>query len=135
MAQVARWHGALVAHTEGRYFLIGNTEGPADFAEGGFEAPAEPVDARKRPYIELKAVAPVPLEPTVVRVDLEGMALVTLLVERLLVDPTGSVSDRLWNMLIGETGRAPDVPGELEANWFVQQPKRVWDVVRDKLLR
>jgi hypothetical protein len=133
MAQIARLAGAVLAHTDGRYYLIGNTEAPCDFAEAGFETPGDPIDAGKRPYIELKAVAPVPLEPTVISVDLEGSKLVQLLVERLLVG-NGAVSDALWSLIVGESEDTPDVPGELEAAWFVQMPKRVWDAVRSGVL-
>jgi hypothetical protein len=129
MAQIARLAGALLAHSQGKYYLVGSTKGPCNFADSGFDAPREPMDAMKRPIIELKAIAPVPLEPTVLSVGLEGSALLQLLVERLLVESDASVSDRLWNLIIGES----DAPGELEAEWFVQMPKRVWDAVRDSV--
>jgi hypothetical protein len=133
MAQIARLAGALLAHTDGRYYLIGDTTADCDFADVGFQAPSAPIDARKRLYIELKAVAPVPLEPTVISVSVEGSALVQLLVERML-DAGGAVSDELWSLIVGESEDTPDVPGELEAEWFVQMPKRVWDVVREGVL-
>jgi hypothetical protein len=123
MAQIARLAGALLAHSQGRYYLIGNT------------ARSQAIDAIERPYIELKAVSPVPLEPTVISVNLEGSALLQLLAERMLIARDGSVSDRLWSLIIGESEQTPDVPGELEADWFVHMPKRVWDAVRDAVLR
>ena len=134
MAQIARLAGALLAHTDGRYYLIGNTRKPCDFAQAGFQVPSEPLGSSKRPSIELKAIAPVPLEPTVISVNLEGSALMQLLVERML-EADGAVSDELWALIIGESEDTPDVPGELEAEWFVQMPKRVWDAVRDSVLR
>jgi hypothetical protein len=134
MAQIARLAGALLAHSQGKYYLIGDTNRPCDFADSGFEAPSGR-DAMKHPIIELKAVAPVPLEPTVLSVSLEGSALLQLLVERMLVERDASVSEPLWSLITGESDETPDMPGELEAEWFVQMPKRVWDAVREGVLR
>jgi hypothetical protein len=52
MARVGRLAGAILAETEGRYFLIGNTKEPCDFRSEGFEQPAA-IDALKQAYIRL----------------------------------------------------------------------------------
>ena len=49
MARVGRLAGALLAETEGRYFLVGNTKEPCDFRALGVEPPPE-IDALKRPF-------------------------------------------------------------------------------------
>jgi hypothetical protein len=127
--------GALIAHTGSHYYLIGNLKRPCDFAAHGFEPPAQEVDAQKRPYIELVRTRAVVMDTPNIVVPLEGEALAKLLAERLLIDRNGSVSDRLWRLVIGESDENPKVPGTQDAHWFVEAPARVWDIVRESVLR
>ncbi len=133
MARVARLAGALLAETEGAYYLIGNTKRPCDFSVHGFAAPVA-IDALKAPYIVLTVRGEVALERPWLRVALEGEALPNLLVERFLIARNGSVSDRLWRLVIGSEDD-DEVPDEIDAHWLADVPKRVWEVVRDTVLR
>ena len=135
MAQVARMDGALLAHTGHHYYLVGNLKRPCDFAAHGFEPPAQEIDAVARPYIELIRRRAAPLETPNIVVPLEGEALAKLLAERLLIDRNGSVSDRLWRLVIGESDETPNVPETQDAHWFTETPARVWNIVRDSVLR
>ena len=41
MSLVTRLSGAILAESNGEYFLIGNTKSPCDWAAAGFEPPGE----------------------------------------------------------------------------------------------
>ena len=41
MARVGRLSGAILAESEGAYFLVGDLKEPCDFSARGFEAPVE----------------------------------------------------------------------------------------------
>ncbi|MGH8582397.1 MAG: precorrin-3B C(17)-methyltransferase, partial [Gammaproteobacteria bacterium] len=55
---------------------------------------------------------------------------------RFLIERNGSVSDRLWRLVTGvdEEDEAPEAE-ELDAQWLVQVPDRIWEIVRDSVLR
>ncbi|HTU60710.1 MAG TPA: precorrin-3B C(17)-methyltransferase [Polyangiales bacterium] len=128
--------GALLAHTGSHYFLIGKLERPCDFRAHGFEEPAQEVDARSRPYIELKRLhAAVKLDTPNIVVPLEGEALAKLLAARLLNERTGAVSDPLWRLAIGASDESSRVPATQDAHWFTETPDRIWSIVRDSVLR
>lgn len=136
MAQVARMDGALLVHTGSHYYLVGNLKRPCDFRAHGFETPSQEIDAVARPYIELVRLhAAVKLETPNIVVPLEGEALPRLLAGRLLIDRNGSVSDRLWRLVIGETDESPHVPATQDVHWFTETPDRIWNIVRESVLR
>ena len=134
MARVARLAGAMLAETKGLYYLVGNTKRPCDFAANGFLKP-EVIDALKQPYIELAAVAEVAFDGPWLTLDVEGEPLAKLLADRFLIARNGSVSDRLWRLVLGQEDEDDDVPEAVDARWLGEMPKRVWDVVRDTVLR
>jgi hypothetical protein len=115
MTRVGRWCGAVVVETAGAQVLVGNPKEPCAVGE---LAP---------PWI-LPLAAPVALSGCVLLLD--GENLPALLAERLVIARNGSVSERLWRLV---TNRQPD--GELPAQWLVDVPAQVWDVVRDSILR
>ncbi len=139
MSRVGRLAGALLAETEGRYFLVGNLKRPCDFAAAGFEAPAVAVDAQARPYLELRRAGRFAVDSVWLVLPLEGEALARELAERMVITRTGSVSDRLWRLILGEdeedAAPASPQPGEVPAAWVVEMPGRVWAIVRDTVLR
>lgn len=135
MSRIARLSGALLAHTEGRYYLIGNLKRPCDFAAQGFEPPGAEIDALRTPYVALTARSQVRLAEPVLQLPLEGEALPQLLAERLLIERNGSVSDRLWRLVLGDSDETPVEAGVIEAGWFSELPARVWSCVRESVLR
>jgi hypothetical protein len=136
VSRVGRLAGALLAETEGQHFLVGNLKRPCDFPAAGFEPPAVPVDALARPYVALHRSGPLQAPGTWLTLALEGEALPRLLAERLLIARTGSVSDRLWRLIIGQD---PDDDGEppavVDASWLATVPAPIWAIVRDTVLR
>ena len=135
MARVGRLAGALLAETEGRYFLVGNTKEPCDFRALGVEPPAE-IDAQKRPFLPLLAGASIPLGATSLAIELEGEALAERLAACFVIRRTGSVSERLWRLVTG-TDEGDDEPptGVIDARWLGEMPIAVWRVVQDTVLR
>src|SRR4051812_48955972 len=117
MARVGRIAGAILAETDGRYFLVGNTKKPCDWAAAGFVAPAE-IDALERPYQPLDARGPVDVGPHLT-LDLEGEELARRLSECFVIRRTGSVSERLWRLVVGgdDDDDAP-AAATVDARWL-----------------
>ncbi len=135
MARAGRLAGAILAETGGKFFLIGNTKEPCDFEAAGFEPPGE-IDALKQPYIRLSARRSIEISPPCITLDLEGEALAAVLAERLLIERNGSVSDRLWRLLMDPSGQE-DFPEDQVAyvRWLGEIPSPIWGIVRDAVLR
>lgn len=133
MSRVGRLSGALLAESEGQYFLVGNTKEPCDFAAAGFESPVE-VDALKHPHLRLSVAGAVDMKPPWLILPLEGEALARLLAERCLIERTGSVSERLWRLVTSPEG-AEHVTQSVDARWFAEVPTPVWRLVRETVLR
>lgn len=135
MARVGRLAGALLAETEGAYYLIGNTKVPCDFRAAGFEPPGE-IDALKTPYIRLTPLREVTLAPPVLLLDVEGEELARRLARRFLIERNGSVSDRLWRLVWSpEDPLEEPGPEERDARWLGEIPDPIWQLVRDTVLR
>jgi hypothetical protein len=135
MARVGRLAGAIVAETEGRYFLVGNTKEPCDFRALGVAPPAE-IDALKRPFLPLDTDRSIPLGPTCLTLELEGEALADRLATCFVIRRTGSVSERLWRLASGAL-EEEDEPssGVIDARWLGEMPLSVWRIVQDTVLR
>jgi hypothetical protein len=138
MARVGRLAGALLAETDGAYFLVGNPKVPCDWRASGFEPPGE-LDARVRPVVRLVRgsdhALPALGTPQLV-VEVEGEALATLLAETFVIQRTGSVSERLWRLVIGESDEHDEpVPDVIHARWLGELPPAIWQIVRDSVLR
>ncbi len=135
MARVGRLAGAILAETGGAFYLVGNPKVPCDFPASGFEPPPE-IDALVRPFIRLSPVRAIELASPVLALEVEGEALPRLLADALVIERTGSVSERLWRLVIGQTedddGPSPDV---VPARWLGEVPPAIWNVVRDTVLR
>ena len=134
MATICRLAGALVAETGGRYFLVGNTKEPCDWRAAGFAAPAQ-IDAVARPYVALVNEGPVRVPGTRVRVEIEGEDVARLLAERLLIERNGSVSERLWRLVVDRGGEPSAEGAVVDARWLGEMPAPVWGIVRDTVLR
>jgi hypothetical protein len=150
MARVGRLAGAILAETGGDHFLIGNPKQPCDWRAAGFEPPGE-LDARVRPVVRLtRCGTPVLAAPVLVlelelELEIEGEPLARLLADRLVIARTGSVSERLWRLVIGRSDEldevhapgAPDAPAPatVPARWLGELPAAIWQIVRDTVLR
>ena len=135
MARVARLAGALLVQTEAAYFLVGQIKEPCDFAAAGFEPPPN-IDALARPYIRLSVVGPVRVTTAWLVLELEGEEVARLIAERFLIERNGSVSERLWRLVIDRDGNGV-VPaaGDIDARWLAGIPAHIWQIVRETVLR
>ncbi len=135
IAHIGRIAGAILLECEGSYLLIGNTKVPCDWPQQDFVAPAE-IDALKNPVQPLERCSsqPAPLGPNYLTITLspnqtkEDAA--NIIASRFLITRNGSISDRLWNLILGE-----DPAPETEATWLLTMPDRLWQIVRETVLR
>src|SRR5689334_10211344 len=135
MAEVGRLAGAMLARSGNAYYLVGNTKEPCDWAAAGFEPPAE-IDALARPFIRLSAIRAVTIATPKLVLALEGEALAQRIAAALVIERTGSVSERLWRLVIGENDEQECPPDAvIAADWLAQMPSAVWVIVRDTVLR
>jgi hypothetical protein len=136
MGRAYRLAGAIVAETGAEHYLVGNRKQPCDFGAHGFERPVE-VDAMKRPFVRLAHAGEVRLAGTFLVLDLEGEELALTLAERFVIERTGSVSERLWRMVVGfgDPDADPPAGATIDARWLGAMPPGIWKVVRDAVLR
>jgi hypothetical protein len=128
--------GAIVAASNGEYFLVGNTKEPCDFAAHGFGALVE-WDATKRPVVPLASAGAPTLGGAFLELDLEGEPLARALADRFLIERNGSVSERLWRLVLagGDPEAEPPADGPVDARWLGAMPGAVWQRVRESVLR
>jgi hypothetical protein len=132
MARVGRLAGAVLAETEGRYYLVGDLKEPCDFTQAGFEPPTE-LAAGAAAYRALTALRPITLTPPLLSMSLEGEALARRLTDFLVIKRNGSVSERLWRLVMQpevNEGRA-----EIDARWLGEMPPAIWQIVQDRVLK
>ena len=135
MGLVGRLAGAILAETEGQFFMVGNPKEPCDFAAAGFESPGA-IDALERPFIRLSPCRSVQVSEPYLTVDVEGEALARLLVDRFIIQRNGSVSDRLWRLVTNCAGENRGVlDGRIEARWLAEIPPEIWHIVRETVLK
>lgn len=135
MALVGRLAGAILAETEGQFFLVGNPKVPCDFTAVGFDPPGV-INAMERPFVRLSPRRPVHMPHPYVTVDVEGEALARLLVDRFVIHRNGSISDRLWRLVTDPTQDQRAVPdGRIDARWLGEIPTEIWHIVRETVLK
>ena len=136
MARVGRLAGAVLAESDGEYFLVGSTKVPCDWAAAGFERPVE-IDPAKRPFVRLSRIGAVALESPHLVVALEGEELARTLAQRFVIERNGSVSDRLWRLVLqrGAVDAEQEPEGAIDARWLAEIPAPIWQIVRDTVLR
>jgi hypothetical protein len=144
MARVGRLAGALLAETlladnQAGYYLVGNTKQPCDWNAAGFEPPT--VDPSAAPFVKLVALRPIELSTPHLVMNVEGEDLARALAQRFLVERNGSVSERLWRLIVHRGVPDDDVPDDavppkvVDANWLGEIPAPLWKIVRDTVLR
>ena len=129
-ARVGRLAGAILLESGGGFFLIGNPKEPCDWAKAGFVAPGE-IDGIARPFIPAsqrpeQSRSP---QPCPAHSKNAGSGLVELIANRLVIARNGSVSDRLWRLILKDSG------AEIDATWLAGIPDDIWAIVRDTVLK
>lgn len=135
MARVGRLAGAILAETEGQFFLVGNPKEPCDFAAAGFD-PLGVIDALERPFVRLSPCRSVQVPRPYLTMDVEGEGLARLLVDRFVIQRNGSVSDRLWRLVTHPKGEDhAGLDGSIDARWLGRVPAEIWHIVRETVLK
>ena len=138
MARIGRLSGGLLVETvvdgQAAWFLVGDTKAPCDWAAAGFEKPAERDVVRERFVRLVPRGAPV-IGGTALSVALEGEPLAKALGERLTVARNGSVSERLWALILGEDEIESPTCRLIPSAWLCEMPLYVLEVVRDAVLK
>lgn len=135
--RLSRLAGALLLAGDHRFFLIGQTKEPCDWARVGFVAPAELEPGSNgvrllQPATDTPIVSGDVLDVTAPGMSVEDIA--TVLANRFLIRRNASVSERLWRIVTGVSEENETVV-DTHAAWLLVMPERVWDVVRDAALR
>lgn len=140
--RVSRLGGALLLDSGGHFFLVGDLKRPCDFAAAGFVAPPAPIDALARPFLPLTRLDGTDLAVAGPWLDVgdrvEGEALASLLSQRLVITRNGSVSDRLWRLILSPDPEADDIPPAtaiIDARWLTEMPGPLWQIIRDTVLK
>ena len=133
MASVGRLAGAILAETQGEYFLVGATKEPCDWAAAGFHVPGG-LDDVQQPFLQLSPRRSVEVPAPRLRLAVEGQQLGRLLVRRLVITRNGSVSERLWRLVVSADEGGTE-EAEIDARWLGEIPDPVWDIVREAILR
>lgn len=138
MARVGRLAGGLLLETtldnRAAWFLVGDTKVPCDWHAAGFGTPRARDVVRER-FIELEVCGAPVLIGTTLSVSLEGLSAARVLGERLTVNRNGSVSERLWALILGEEEVEAPSGRTIPCAWLCDMPSAVWEVVRDAVLK
>lgn len=132
MSKIGRLAGAILAETEGIFYLVGDLKEPCDFEKHGFENPGS-IDAMANRYIPLKKTGDVVFQGQVLTASLEGETLAEELAGRFLIERNASVSNRLWNLIFD--AEENEGKAEADADPVLFLPKSIWNIVREGVLR
>ena len=141
MNRVARLGGALLLESGDGHFLIGDLKRPCDFAAAGFHPPAAPLDPLVRPFIALEAAGPLAVPGPWLDLgdQTHGAMLAQRLAQRFVITRNGSVSDRLWRLILSPDPETDDDPvpetAVIDARWLAEIPAPLWQIVRDAVLK
>lgn len=136
MAIVGRLAGAIILKTDRSLYMIGDRKEPLDWDAHGL-VPLADRDLVKQPSVRLELrEAGLKLESPCLLIRDEAEDLLTeKLVERFIIFRNGSVSERLWSIVTESSERSREDPQYIDANWLMETPADVWEIVRDSVLR
>jgi hypothetical protein len=138
MARAGRLAGAILAESGEQYFLVGLTKEPCDFDKAGFATPeALPSASPWFVPLERRNEGPVALPPPTLELPVEGETLARVLSQRFVIERNGSVSERLWRLVLigGDRESEDEVPESVDARWLGEMPPPFWQIIRDTVLR
>ena len=132
MSKVGRFHGALLAESDGVFYMIGDLKEPADYVRAGFVDPGEwqPLQSQ---FVSLNVARAPVIAPPYFTSILEGDELARKLFHRLVIKRNGSVSERLWNLIFD--AREYEGRKVIDADWLLQMPDEIWEIVQEQVLR
>ncbi len=146
MTTVSRLAGAILVEDSGCFYLVGDSKEPLNYKEYGFQdtwegQPLKDRDPVKQVVVPLLILAtetqggitgdfPKPKLQMIAKG--EGAAVALRLAQALVIRRNGSVSERLWNLVLESSGERD---GLVDIQWLCDTPEPIWDIVRDQVLR
>lgn len=130
VSKIYRLAGAILAETNGEYYLVGELKEPCDFERHGFEKPSELDPDHPVKYQKLKVLGPILVDEERLEMEAQGEELAELLFKRFVILRNYSVSDRLWRVVTVKKKN-----GVTDARWLEQMPDEVWEIVRENILK
>ena len=131
MSKVTRLSGAILAQSDGQFFLVGELKEPCNFEAAGFKKPQESDPDRPMKFKKLEPLRQVQIEKDYLEMDTRGEELAEILYKRFVIERNLSVSDRLWRAVTFKKNER----GVTDARWLEQIPDPVWQIVRDNMLK
>jgi len=117
------------------WFLVGDTKVPCDWTAAGFASPSPERDVIRQRYVQLEVRGAPVLTGTTLSIALEGEEAARAIGERLTVSRNGSVSERLWALIIGDEEVESPSGRTIPCAWLCETPAAVWNVVREVVLK
>jgi hypothetical protein len=145
MGRAGRLAGAIVAQTGSQYFLVGQTKEPCNFAEHGFEPPGRSL-VEAPWFVRLGTTRAVTLAQPCLELAVEGEELALVLAHRFVIERNGSVSERLWRLVLAggdpdsevdpwQSPAGDESTGNVDARWLGAMPAPFWQIIRNTVLR
>jgi hypothetical protein len=116
------------------WFLVGDTKVPCDWQAAGF-APPPQRDVIQERFVQLEVRGAPSFSGTTLSLPLEGREAAREIGERLTVSRNGSVSERLWALVLGEDELDQPTGRTIPSAWLCETPVAVWNVVREAVLK
>ena len=133
MAIITRLAGAYLAQTNHAYYMIGNTKSPCRFEDFGFEPPPRDTEAPDQPILPLLVAKDLSLPASEsLEIPLEGDELLNRLVAFFMIARNGSMSERLWQLVI-ENGQRNQA-GHIDGRWLADIPEEAFAAIQDSVL-
>lgn len=131
MTKLGRLHGAILIEIDNQYFLVGDLKEPADFEAAGFADPGEILPLQNH-FIALSVNGKIKISEHEFTCKQSGDEFLEKAFHRFVIKRNGSVSNRLWNLLLNTQGRNVTVS---DISWLFEMPDSVWEIVQDQILR
>ncbi|MBQ48492.1 MAG: precorrin-3B C(17)-methyltransferase [Zetaproteobacteria bacterium] len=133
MAIISRLAGAILCQTDSSFYLVGDLKEPLDFTSAGFDE--ENIEPLKKPWVKLSPNGRA-IDKGSEQVLMEYLAddaLVEKLADLFMIKRNGSISERLWGLMLETNEVHKD--GVPDCTWLAQTPEDVWDMVRETVLK
>ncbi len=160
MVWIGRIAGAILAHDNNHFFLIGSLKEPCDFQKLGLEDPEQAkqgFDPLTQLYCQLKSIVEdmhcgnfwdildknsslsEAIGEKILFMKYGSKEINPTLARSFLIRRNSSVSERLWDLVLScsnsYTKKIYQNKEVYDASWLEQTPNEIWEIVREQVLR